>query len=131
MILFCLLLSIFGKSVFSSIIEDTVPQIEEINKIILDNKPTDPSLSSLSAFLNKKKNWIKFSQALKKDENKVWLRGLANDFKDSVVQNMLFFYPGGFIYPKTVSLYEEALDELRKFTRDPGFELFFHYGLRL
>ena len=124
MILFCLLLSIFGKSVFSSIIEDTVPQIEEINKVILDNKPIDPSLSSLSAFLNKKKNWKKFSEALNKDENKLWLSGLAKDFNDSVVRKMLFFKPGGFTYANTVAIYQGALNKLTKFTLDPDFDAF-------
>ena len=85
MILLFLLLSLFGKSVFSSKIEDAGPKIEEIN-IILDNKPTSPTLST---FLSEPENWAEFSKALNDGGNQGWFSDLLSKFKDEVVNSLL------------------------------------------
>ena len=120
--IFFLLLSLFGKSVFSSIIEDARPHIEKINEILGDAS-TDPAFLTLSNFLSIPKNWSEFSGTFKNGLNRIWLYNLTERFQQSVLKHLYSYndiaLPEDCDYPRPVADYRKALDELNKFNSNP------------
>ena len=100
---------------FSSIVEDAVPQIEKINEII----SITPTTSALSTFLSDKENWTKFSEALKNVENKDWLLDLSSLFEDKVVKYLFPFKPKSKEYPPFIKGYLNTTEELANFKYSP------------
>ena len=109
---------------FSSILKDAGPQIEEINELI-GVASTDPAFSALSTFLSDKDNWTKFSGIFKNDINMDWCKSLNEGFIDLVLKPFTCFQKDENVFtpesnhPPLVDHYKKTGIDLSKFAKYP------------